>query len=49
MTPLTPSQIKAEIATIRRQMSDWLIEGRLDCETEADMLARIAELEEELA
>jgi hypothetical protein len=43
--PLTAAEIAREIATLRRQMNDWLIEGRLDAETEADMLGQIADLE----
>ena len=47
--PRTAASLRADIATVARQMNDWGIEGRLDSDTEADMLGEIADLEEELA
>ena len=41
-------EIKSEIAHLHRLMNGWLIEGRLDWDTEADMKAEIADLEEAL-
>jgi hypothetical protein len=49
MTPLTPFQIRADIAALDRIEHDWLIEGRLDCITEQDIADKRAELREELA
>ena len=42
-------EIRNDIAFLHRQMNSWLIEGRLDWDTEADMKAEIGDLCEELA
>lgn len=46
---LTDAEIAADIATLKRQMSDWNIEGRLDSDTEADLIDEIEALQEELS
>jgi hypothetical protein len=45
---MNATELRNEIARLQRQMSDWNIEGRLDADTEADMKAEIADLEEDL-
>jgi hypothetical protein len=47
-TAPTAAQLRAEIATVARQMREWGIEGRLDSDTEAEMKAEIYEMEVEL-
>jgi hypothetical protein len=47
-TALTPHQIIADIAALDRIEHDWLIEGRLDSITEADLKAKRAELLDDL-
>jgi hypothetical protein len=45
---LTPHQLIADIAALDRIERDWLIEGRLDAITEADLRAKKAELLDDL-
>ncbi len=45
---MTSSEIRNEIARLKRQMREWLIEGRLDSDVEADMQAEISDLEGDL-
>ena len=47
-TAPTAAQLRAEIATVARQMREWGIEGRLDSDQEAEMKAEIYEMEIEL-
>ena len=46
---MNAAELKSEIAHLHRLMNGWLIEGRLDWDTEADMKAEIADLEEALS
>ena len=46
---LTDAEIAADIAALKRIMSDWSAEGRLDSDTEADLIAEIEGLQEELS
>lgn len=45
---MNATEIGAEIARLQRQMSDWLIEGRLDSDVEAEIIAEIEALQEDL-
>ena len=45
---MTPAEIRNEIARLKTQMHDWSCEGRLDSDTERDMLEEIADMECEI-
>ena len=45
---MNATELKSEIAHLHRLMNGWLIEGRLDADTEEDVLGEIADLEEKL-
>lgn len=47
-TPLTPHQIIADLAALDRMAHDWLIEGRLDAITEAEITGMKADLMDDL-
>lgn len=44
----SPAELTAEIGRLKRVMSDWNIEGRLDSDTEADMIGEIEDLQGDL-
>ncbi len=44
----TPAEIHAEIARLKRQMREWELEGRLDCEQEDLLLSQILDLQDDL-
>ncbi|HEY6564211.1 MAG TPA: hypothetical protein VIY86_06920 [Pirellulaceae bacterium] len=45
----TTSEIHAEIARLKRQIRDWELEGRLDCEQEDLLLGQITDLYDDLS
>jgi hypothetical protein len=47
-TAPTAAQLRAEIASTKARMHDWLCEGRLDSDTEREMLGEITDMENEL-
>jgi hypothetical protein len=47
-TAPTAAQLRADIASTKRRMNDWLCEGRLDAKTEEEMILEIEELLEQL-
>lgn len=46
---MNATEIRNEIARLKRVMNDWLCEGRLDSDTERDMLGEIADLYDDLS
>jgi len=44
----TATEIRSEIARLKRQMREWAFDGRLDSDVEADMKAEIADLQDDL-
>ena len=45
---MNAAEIKSEIARLHRVMNGWLVEGRLDADTEADILGEIRDIEDEI-